>query len=58
MEKPDAPKADILTPPFFESHLDRKLRWDPQQESFVGDDEADSLLERPRRAGFELPKIA
>jgi predicted dehydrogenase len=35
--------------------LGRKLRWDPAAERFVGDDEANKLLDRPRRAGFELP---
>jgi predicted dehydrogenase len=36
--------------------LDRKLKWDPVAEKFVGDDEANKLLDRPRRAGFELPE--
>ncbi|HRY51210.1 MAG TPA: Gfo/Idh/MocA family oxidoreductase [Candidatus Paceibacterota bacterium] len=35
----------------------RKLRWNPQKESFVGDEAADRLLSRPRRQGYELPKI-
>ncbi|MBN1845895.1 MAG: Gfo/Idh/MocA family oxidoreductase [Sedimentisphaerales bacterium] len=30
--------------------LKRPLRWDPRQERFVGDAEADRLLSRPRRA--------
>lgn len=33
----------------------RPLQWDPERERFAGDDEANSLLSRPRRAGFELP---
>ena len=37
--------------------LNRKLQWDPEKEQFVGDDEANKLLERPRRAGFELPQV-
>ena len=37
--------------------LDRKLQWDPEKEQFVGDDEANKLLDRPRRAGFELPEV-
>jgi predicted dehydrogenase len=37
--------------------LDRKLRWDPKAELFVGDKEANKLLSRPRRKGFELPKV-
>jgi hypothetical protein len=35
--------------------LRRKLRWDPEQETFPNDAEATALLTRPRRAGFELP---
>ena len=35
----------------------RKLRWDPQAERFVGDAEADKMLSRERRQGFELPSI-
>jgi len=37
--------------------LGRKLRWDPQAEKFVNDDEANKLVDRPRRAGFELPAV-
>jgi predicted dehydrogenase len=37
--------------------LQRKLKWDPQAELFVGDEEANKLISRPRRAGYELPKI-
>jgi hypothetical protein len=33
----------------------RPLRWDPTQERFEGDEEANGHLTRPRRAGFELP---
>jgi len=36
--------------------LNRKLNWDPKKERFVGDDEANALVTRPRRAGYELPK--
>ena len=38
--------------------LGRKLKWDPAAERFVGDAEADKLLSRPRRKGYELPKIS
>lgn len=34
---------------------DRPLHWDPLAERFVDDTEADTLLDRPRRAGFRLP---
>ncbi|HSW47174.1 MAG TPA: Gfo/Idh/MocA family oxidoreductase [Phycisphaerae bacterium] len=35
--------------------LKRKLKWDPQAERFIGDDEANKMLSRPRRKGYELP---
>jgi hypothetical protein len=38
--------------------LGRKLRWDPDKEQFAGDDEANLMLNRPRRKGFELPESA
>lgn len=38
--------------------LKRKLRWDPKAERFLGDAEADAMLTRPRRKGWELPSIA
>ncbi|MEX0678234.1 MAG: Gfo/Idh/MocA family oxidoreductase [Pirellulales bacterium] len=34
--------------------LGRKLRWDPQSEQFVGDQEANTWLSRPQRKGFEI----
>jgi hypothetical protein len=37
--------------------LGRNLSWDPDAELFVNDDEANALLDRPRRAGFELPVV-
>lgn len=37
--------------------LGRRLRWDPVQEEFLGDDEANALRSRPRRKGYELPEI-
>jgi predicted dehydrogenase len=36
----------------------RKLKWDPEVEKFVGDNEANRLLSRPRRKGYELPAIS
>ncbi|MCW5981507.1 MAG: Gfo/Idh/MocA family oxidoreductase [Bryobacteraceae bacterium] len=38
--------------------LGRKLRWDPEAERFVGDDQANSLVSRPRRKAYELPRIS
>ncbi len=35
--------------------LGRELRWDPEKEQVVGDPEANALLDRPRRKGWELP---
>ena len=37
--------------------MGRKLKWDPKEEKFEGDDEANKQLSRPRRKGFELPSI-
>lgn len=37
--------------------LNRKLRWDPKAEAFIGDDEANALRSRTRRKGYELPPI-
>jgi Oxidoreductase family, C-terminal alpha/beta domain/Oxidoreductase family, NAD-binding Rossmann fold len=37
--------------------LNRRVKWDPAAEKFVGDAEANELLDRPRRAGFELPEV-
>lgn len=34
--------------------LRRPLEWDPQQERFVSDDEANHLLDRERRPGFQV----
>ncbi len=38
--------------------LGRPLKWDPIKEEFLGDDEANKLRSRPRRAGYELPEIS
>jgi predicted dehydrogenase len=38
--------------------LGRRLKWDPAAEAFVGDDQANAMLHRPRRKGFELPALA
>ena len=40
--------SDIAT------RLKRKLRWDPEQEQFIGDDEANRMLSRPMRAPWQL----
>ncbi len=34
----------------------RKLKWSPEQEQFIGDDEANRLLQRPYRAPWIHPK--
>jgi Oxidoreductase family, C-terminal alpha/beta domain len=35
--------------------LGRKLNWDPAAEQFIADAEANTLLTRDRRKGYELP---
>ncbi len=35
----------------------RRLDWDPEKEEFKGDSNANKLLERPQRAGYEFPEI-
>jgi predicted dehydrogenase len=37
--------------------LGRRLQWDPVQERFVDDEQANALLDRPRRPGYEFPEI-
>lgn len=34
--------------------LGRKLRWDPDQEKFIGDEEANRLLDYPRRKPWQI----
>jgi predicted dehydrogenase len=36
--------------------LGRPLKWDPDKETFPGDDEANQYLDIPRRKGYELPE--
>jgi predicted dehydrogenase len=36
----------------------RRLRWDPVEEIFPGDDEANTYLDRPARAPYGLPDLA
>jgi len=36
----------------------RKLKWDPATETFPGDEEANSHLDRPKRKGYEIPDPA
>jgi hypothetical protein len=38
--------------------LGRRLQWDPVKEEFAGDDQANALRSRARRAGYELPEVA
>jgi predicted dehydrogenase len=34
----------------------RRLRWDPVKERFIDDRQANALLDRPRRKGYEVPR--
>jgi predicted dehydrogenase len=36
--------------------LGRRLGWDPEKEIFPGDDEANQLIDVPKRKGYELPE--
>ncbi|HYW79580.1 MAG TPA: Gfo/Idh/MocA family oxidoreductase [Thermoguttaceae bacterium] len=38
--------------------IGRPLRFDPDAETFPGDEEANAYLDRPRRKGWELPELA
>jgi hypothetical protein len=38
-------------------YLGRSLKWDPEKEIFPGDNEANQLLSRPHRKGYELPGV-
>ena len=35
--------------------LGRRLQWDPVKEEFVGDDEANQYVDRPRRKPYVMP---
>ncbi|MDR0336046.1 MAG: Gfo/Idh/MocA family oxidoreductase [Planctomycetaceae bacterium] len=35
--------------------LNRHLKWNPEKEQFIDDDEANRMVDRPRRKGFEFP---
>jgi len=37
--------------------LGRNLKWNPDTEQFIGDDEANSMLTRPIRKGYEWPEV-
>ena len=37
--------------------LGRKLHWNPHTEQFAGDEQANALIHRPRRKGYELPDL-
>ena len=38
--------------------IGRRLKWDPVKELFIGDDDANKYVSRPRRKGYELPAPA
>ena len=38
-------------------YLGRSLKWDPEKEVFIGDDEANTYLSREPRKGYELPTV-
>jgi predicted dehydrogenase len=38
--------------------LKRELKWDAKKDQFLGDNEANAMLKRKDRKGYEIPKIA
>ena len=34
--------------------LDREIKWDPEKEEIIGDDEAQSFVSREQRKGYEI----
>ena len=38
--------------------IGRRLQWDPAKEQFVGDEEANRLVNRARRPAYELPELS
>ena len=36
--------------------LGRRVKWDPEKEEFIGDDEANTYLDRPRRKPYTMPE--
>ncbi len=38
--------------------LGRTLHWNPESEQFTSDEEANRLLQRPRRDGYQLPDVS
>ena len=34
--------------------LERKVNWDPKAETFLGDDEANAMITRKQREGFQI----
>ena len=39
------------------AHVNRVIRWDPEAEKILGDDQAAALFSRQQRAGFEIPRV-
>ena len=39
------------------ARLGRVIKWDPQAEKIVGDDQAAAFFSRKRREGFEILKV-
>ena len=39
------------------ARLDRVIKWDPEKEVIIGDDEAQSFVARDRREGYDILKV-
>ncbi|MCX7390331.1 MAG: hypothetical protein NTX02_04000 [Planctomycetia bacterium] len=38
--------------------IGRPLQWNPATELFLGDEQANAMLDRPRRTGFQVPTLS
>jgi len=53
-----APFVSICHLAIITRELNRRLKWNPEAERFIGDEEGNALLSRPRRKGYELPPVS
>ena len=51
------PLADETSVALVAARLGRTIRWDPQAEKIVGDEQAASFFARVARKGYEIPRV-